>query len=221
MAASAERGPEIGLGALRNRGGRCGYVHRRARSGHVRGFNSATLESQFVDPSAEFARRRRSADDPRGKDSPAISRTRDRQIASAKLLDGAGAPCRIAFGSLHGTARNCGAVDGARADHASCGVGGGPAALGRANFAFSTIAAVWGPGLLVMLADTDAGNVVTAAQAGSVWGFRLAPVPLLLIPVLILVQDLAVRIGIYRNCGFGDLIRENLGVQAPVSPPRP
>ena len=57
MAASAERGPEIGLGALRNRGGLCGYVRRRARSGHVRGSNSAT---------AEFARRRRSADDLRG-----------------------------------------------------------------------------------------------------------------------------------------------------------
>jgi hypothetical protein len=27
--------------------------------------------------------------------------------------------------------------------------------------------ALWGPGLLVMLADCDAGNVVTAAQAGS------------------------------------------------------
>jgi len=74
------------------------------------------------------------------------------------------------------------------------------------------MAAVWGPGLLVMLADTDAGNVVTAAQAGSVWGFRLAPVLLLLIPVLILVQDLAVRIGIFRNCGFGDLVRERFGM---------
>jgi hypothetical protein len=70
MAASAERGPEIGLGALRNRGGLCGYVHRRARSGHVRGSNSATLETQFVDTSAEFARRRRSADDPRGTGFP-------------------------------------------------------------------------------------------------------------------------------------------------------
>jgi hypothetical protein len=66
VAASVERGPEIGLGALRNRGGLCGYVHRRARSRHVRVSNSATLESQFVDTSAEFARRRRSADDPRG-----------------------------------------------------------------------------------------------------------------------------------------------------------
>jgi hypothetical protein len=66
MAASAERGPEIGLGALRNWGGLCGYVHRHTRSGHVRGSNSATLESQFLDTPAEFARRRRSADDARG-----------------------------------------------------------------------------------------------------------------------------------------------------------
>jgi hypothetical protein len=66
MAASAERGPEIGLGALRNRGGLAGYVRRRPRSGRVRGSNSATLVSQFIDTSAEFARRRRSADDPRG-----------------------------------------------------------------------------------------------------------------------------------------------------------
>ena len=34
------------------------------------------------------------------------------------------------------------------------------ASIGRA-------AAVWGPGIVVMLADTDAGNVVTAAQSGA------------------------------------------------------
>src|SRR5580704_12907289 len=76
---------------------------------------------------------------------------------------------------------------------------------------FATMAAVWGPGLLVMLADTDAGNVVTAAESGARWGYRLAPLLLLLIPVLILVQDLAVRIGLYRGCGFGELVRERFG----------
>ena len=35
--------------------------------------------------------------------------------------------------------------------------------------------AAWGPGLLAMLADTDAGNVVTAAQSGAQWGYRLLP----------------------------------------------
>ena len=42
--------------------------------------------------------------------------------------------------------------------------------------------AVWGPGILVMLADTDAGNVVAAAQGGALWGYRLLPLILLLIP---------------------------------------
>ncbi len=91
--------------------------------------------------------------------------------------------------------------------------GAAPSVLGVGRVSrFAAIAAVWGPGLLVMLADSDAGNVVTAAQAGSVWGFRLVPLLLLLIPALILVQDLAVRIGVYRNCGFGDLVRERFGV---------
>jgi Mn2+/Fe2+ NRAMP family transporter len=76
---------------------------------------------------------------------------------------------------------------------------------------FATIAAVWGPGLLVMLADTDAGNIVTAAEAGARWGYRLFPLLVLLIPVLIIVQDLALRIGLFRKCGFGELVRERFG----------
>jgi Mn2+/Fe2+ NRAMP family transporter len=72
-------------------------------------------------------------------------------------------------------------------------------------------AAVWGPGVLVMLADTDAGNVVTAAQAGAQWGYRLLPLILLLIPMLYLVQELTVRLAIATGRGHGALIRERLG----------
>jgi Mn2+/Fe2+ NRAMP family transporter len=72
--------------------------------------------------------------------------------------------------------------------------------------------AVWGPGLLVMLADTDAGNVVTGAQAGVQWGYRLLPLLLLLIPVLYMVQELTVRLGIHTRRGHGELIRERFGV---------
>ena len=54
--------------------------------------------------------------------------------------------------------------------------------------------AVWGPGLLVMLADTDAGNVVTAAQSGAQWGYRLLSLVLLLIPMLYMVQELTGRL---------------------------
>jgi Mn2+/Fe2+ NRAMP family transporter len=71
--------------------------------------------------------------------------------------------------------------------------------------------AVWGPGLLVMLADTDAGNVVTAAQAGAQWGYRLLPLLVLLIPLLYMVQELTVRLGIYTGRGHGELIREHFG----------
>ena len=33
--------------------------------------------------------------------------------------------------------------------------------------------AVFGPGLVVMLADTDVGSVITAGQSGVRWGYRL------------------------------------------------
>ena len=72
-------------------------------------------------------------------------------------------------------------------------------------------AGVWGPGLLVMLADTDAGNVVTAAQSGARWGYRQLPLLLLLIPMLYMVQELTVRLGIYTGRGYGELIRERFG----------
>ena len=71
--------------------------------------------------------------------------------------------------------------------------------------------AVWGPGLLVMLADTDAGNVVTAAQAGAEWGYRLLPLVLLLIPMLAMVQELTVRLGVSTGLGHGELIRARFG----------
>lgn len=70
---------------------------------------------------------------------------------------------------------------------------------------------MWGPGLLVMLADTDAGNVVTAAQGGAQWGYRLLPLVLLLIPMLYMVQELTVRLGIYTGRGHGELIRDRFG----------
>jgi Mn2+/Fe2+ NRAMP family transporter len=71
---------------------------------------------------------------------------------------------------------------------------------------------VSGPGLLVMLADTDAGNVVTAAQAGAQWRYRLLILVLLLIPALYMVQELTVRLGIYTGYGHAELIRKRLGI---------
>jgi Mn2+/Fe2+ NRAMP family transporter len=71
--------------------------------------------------------------------------------------------------------------------------------------------AVIGPGLMVMLADTDVGSIVTAAQSGAQWGYRLLPLQLLLIPVLYVVMELTVRLGIATGKGHAELIKERFG----------
>lgn len=76
---------------------------------------------------------------------------------------------------------------------------------------FRTILWAIGPGLMVMLADTDAGSIVTAAQSGAEWRYAMV-IPLLgLIPVLYLVQEMTVRIGLVTKQGFGALIRRHFG----------
>ncbi len=71
--------------------------------------------------------------------------------------------------------------------------------------------AVIGPGIVVMLADTDVGSVITAGQSGVQWGYRLLLLQLVLIPVLFMVQELTVRLGIFTGRGHGELIRETFG----------
>ncbi len=72
---------------------------------------------------------------------------------------------------------------------------------------------VLGPGLMVMLADTDAGSVITASQSGARWGYRLLALQLLLAPVLYLVMELTVRLGIATGKGHAQLIRERFGAR--------
>src|SRR3954467_4682702 len=69
-----------------------------------------------------------------------------------------------------------------------------------------------GPGIVVMLADTDAGSIITAAQSGAQWGYRLLLLQILLIPILYVVQELTVRLGLVTGRGPGELIRETFGV---------
>ena len=71
--------------------------------------------------------------------------------------------------------------------------------------------AVWGPGLVVMLADTDAGSVITAAQSGAQWGYRMVLPQVILIPILYVVQEMTVRLGIVTGQGHGALIRARFG----------
>ncbi len=71
--------------------------------------------------------------------------------------------------------------------------------------------AVFGPGLVVMLADSDVGSIITAGQSGVQWGYKLLLVQVILMPVLYIVQELTVRLGVFTGRGHGELIREAFG----------
>jgi len=71
--------------------------------------------------------------------------------------------------------------------------------------------AVWGPGLVVMLADTDAGSLITASQSGAQWGYRMIMPQVILMPILYVVQEITVRLGVVTGRGHGALIREKFG----------
>src|SRR5271167_1761740 len=73
------------------------------------------------------------------------------------------------------------------------------------------ILAALGPGILVMLADTDAGSIITAAQSGAQWGYKLLALQVLLIPILYVVQELTLRLGLVTGRGHGELIRDTFG----------
>ena len=66
---------------------------------------------------------------------------------------------------------------------------------------------------MVMFADTDAGSIITAAQSGASWGYRLLPLELVLIPVLYLVMELTVRLGATTGKGHAEAIRERFGTR--------
>jgi len=70
---------------------------------------------------------------------------------------------------------------------------------------------VFGPGLVVMLADTDGGSAIVAAQSGAQWGYRLLLLQLILIPILCVVQELTVRLGLVTRKGHGELIAAHFG----------
>jgi len=71
--------------------------------------------------------------------------------------------------------------------------------------------AILGPGLVVMLADTDAGSLILSAQSGAVWGYKLLALQFILMPILFIAQELTVRLGLVTGMGHGELIKATFG----------
>jgi NRAMP (natural resistance-associated macrophage protein)-like metal ion transporter len=74
-----------------------------------------------------------------------------------------------------------------------------------------TLLVIMGPGLVTMVADNDAGGVQTYLQAGQNYGTSLLWTLLLLIPVLIVNQEMVVRLGAVSGVGHARLIFERFG----------
>ena len=74
-----------------------------------------------------------------------------------------------------------------------------------------TLLAILGPGIIVMVGDNDAGGVTTYSQAGQNYGYSLLWTLLLLVPVLIVNQEMVVRLGAVTGVGHARLINERFG----------
>lgn len=70
---------------------------------------------------------------------------------------------------------------------------------------------VLGPGIIVMIADNDAGGISTYAVTGSKYGFSLLWVFIFLLPMAYFVQEMTVRVGAVTKRGQAEIIFEGFG----------
>jgi Mn2+/Fe2+ NRAMP family transporter len=70
-----------------------------------------------------------------------------------------------------------------------------------------------GPGLIAANAGNDAGGIATYASVGAKYGYDLLWVMVLITVSLIVVQEMAARMGIVTGKGLAELVREQYGVR--------
>src|SRR3954464_11591935 len=71
--------------------------------------------------------------------------------------------------------------------------------------------AVIGPGFITANVDNDAGGIFTYSQAGAQFGYSLLWTMIPITIALIVVQEMASRLGAVTGKGLSDLIREEFG----------
>eukprot|EP00756_Hemistasia_phaeocysticola_P054513 Hpha_TRINITY_DN30429_c0_g1::TRINITY_DN30429_c0_g1_i1::g.168180::m.168180 len=80
-----------------------------------------------------------------------------------------------------------------------------------APVSWKELIAALGPGLVVCLADSECGGLITASQTGARYGYSQLSLYVLLIPVLAMAQELACRLGVVAGKGLTELARERYG----------
>ncbi len=83
--------------------------------------------------------------------------------------------------------------------------------LAKAAKAMQLYLVIAGPGIVVMVADNDAGGITTYAATGAKYGYNLIWFLLLLIPVAYYVQEMTVRLGAVTKRGHAEAIFAGFG----------
>ena len=73
--------------------------------------------------------------------------------------------------------------------------------------------AVMGPGIIAASAGNDSGGISTYSQAGAKYGYQMLWMLFLMTFSLVIVQEMAGRMGAVTGKGFAALIRERFGVR--------
>src|SRR3954451_54425 len=73
--------------------------------------------------------------------------------------------------------------------------------------------AVLGPGFVTANVDNDPGGILTYSQAGARFGYQLLWTLIPTTIALIVVQEMAARMGVITGKGLSDLIREEFGLR--------
>src|SRR5258706_5983704 len=74
--------------------------------------------------------------------------------------------------------------------------------------------AVIGPGFITANVDNDAGGIFTYSQAGAQFGYSLLWTMIPITIALVIIQEMASRMGAVTGKGLSDLIREEFGLRA-------
>jgi Mn2+/Fe2+ NRAMP family transporter len=74
--------------------------------------------------------------------------------------------------------------------------------------------AILGPGFITANVDNDPGGILTYSQAGAEFGYSLLWVLIPTTVALIVIQEMAARMGAITGKGLSDLIREEFGLRA-------
>lgn len=88
-----------------------------------------------------------------------------------------------------------------------------PGALSVFRYRLLALLAVIGPGFITANVDNDPGGILTYSQAGAKYGYMLLWTLIPTTVALVVVQEMAARMGAITGKGLSDLIREEFGLR--------